>query len=67
MALVKSHGQWICCDDDQMIVITEAQVQSTFGQPQEGLAARAGAQAGSGVDHSYILMFQKRHDNGAGW
>ncbi|RMZ52710.1 hypothetical protein APUTEX25_000829 [Auxenochlorella protothecoides] len=57
VALVKSCGQWVCFDDDQVIAVTEAQVQSTFGQPYDG--GLVGSSNGVGVDHGYILLYQR--------
>ncbi|KAL6772132.1 hypothetical protein ACKKBG_A29055 [Auxenochlorella protothecoides x Auxenochlorella symbiontica] len=62
VALVKSCGQWVCFDDDQVIAVTEAQVQSTFGQPYDG--GLVGSPNGVGVDHGYILLYQRNSPAG---
>jgi len=67
VALVKSAGQWICFDDEQVHGVTEAQVQSTFGHTQEPVA-RPDGQGPHAVhmDHGYILMYQKVDDGPSG-
>ncbi len=57
VALVKSAGQWLCFDDDQVAPITEAQVRDTFGGEREGMAA-----GGASTEHSYILFYEHVSD-----
>jgi ubiquitin carboxyl-terminal hydrolase 12/46 len=57
VALVKSAGQWLCFDDDQVAPITEAQVRDTFGGEREGAAA-----GGASTEHSYILFYEHVSD-----
>lgn len=57
VALVKSAGQWLCFDDDQVAPITEAQVRDTFGGEREGTAA-----GGASTEHSYILFYEHVSD-----
>lgn len=58
VALVKSAGQWLCFDDEQVHGVTEAQVQSTFGHTQEP-QMRTDGQAPAHMDHGYILFYQR--------
>ncbi|GAB4813530.1 hypothetical protein N2152v2_000576 [Parachlorella kessleri] len=64
VAIVKSHGQWICFDDDQVIAVTEAQVQSVFGHTQDGAPGRDEVQGPLHADHGYILLYQRVGLNG---
>mmetsp|Transcript_1105 Transcript_1105/g.2404 ORF Transcript_1105/g.2404 Transcript_1105/m.2404 type:complete len:354 (-) Transcript_1105:746-1807(-) len=51
VSLIKSHGNWLYFDDDNVESITESQVQSTFGSTQE--------YSNSNMDHGYLLFFER--------
>lgn len=63
VALVKSAGQWLCFDDDQVIPITENQVRSTFGHTQDPLLHATNGRTQGSMDHSYILFYKRNMDN----
>lgn len=62
VALIKSHDQWLCFDDDQVMAVTEAQVRSTFGHPQDPIMRPNGSMTGS-MDHGYILFYEMMSDD----
>jgi ubiquitin carboxyl-terminal hydrolase 12/46 len=48
VSLVKSYSHWLFFDDDNVDVITESQIQSTFGS--------TGGNGGN-TDHGYLLFY----------
>lgn len=62
VALVKSSGQWLCFDDDQVIPITESQVRSTFGHTQDPLLRATHGRVQGSMDHSYIIFYKREND-----
>mmetsp|Transcript_9046 Transcript_9046/g.29951 ORF Transcript_9046/g.29951 Transcript_9046/m.29951 type:complete len:351 (+) Transcript_9046:255-1307(+) len=50
VSLVKSHGNWLFFDDETVEPITESQVQSFFGSPNEYT---------NNTDHGYILFYER--------
>jgi ubiquitin carboxyl-terminal hydrolase 12/46 len=50
VALVRTHGRWLCFDDDAVDVIDEAQVGAYSG---------AAAEAGGSTDTGYLLFYER--------
>ena len=55
VCLVKSHGQWLTCDDDTVELMDNAAMQNFFGSTQEH---------SGNTEHGYIL-FYAREDEGS--
>ncbi len=51
MSLIKSGPQWLFFDDETVELISEAQVQSTFGSTSE--------YGSNNMDHGYILVYER--------
>ena len=62
ISLIKSSGQWLCFDDDQVIPVTESQVRSTFGHTQDPIF-RANGNVNGPMDHGYILFYEREDVN----
>lgn len=61
VALVKSAGQWVLFDDEQVASVSEAQVQTVFGSTNGDALNNGGIPpAGHAYDHGYILLYQRR-------
>ncbi|GIL87907.1 hypothetical protein Vretimale_6301 [Volvox reticuliferus] len=51
VSLIKSGAQWLFFDDENVELITESQVQSTFGSTSE--------YGQNNMDHGYILFYER--------
>ena len=54
VCLVRSHGQWLTCDDDDVSLTEEEELKKYFGNTQEG---------GGNTEHGYILFYQRRGED----
>mmetsp|Transcript_4642 Transcript_4642/g.8008 ORF Transcript_4642/g.8008 Transcript_4642/m.8008 type:complete len:352 (-) Transcript_4642:104-1159(-) len=52
ISLIKSFNQWVFFDDENVELITESQVQTTFGSTQENMQS-------NNMDHGYILFYER--------
>lgn len=59
VALVKAHDTWLCFDDDAVESVSEEQVQMTFGSTSE-----YGGGGSGGMDHGYILFYERCNGSG---
>ena len=50
MSLVKSFGNWLFYDDENVEAVDESMVQNTFGSTSDMC---------NNMDHGYILMYEK--------
>ena len=53
VCLVRSYGQWLTCDDDDVSLTEEEELKKYFGNTQEG---------GGNTEHGYILFYQRREE-----
>lgn len=54
VSLVKSHNHWLFFDDENVEMIDESAVQTSFGSAQE---------YSSNTDHGYILFYERLATN----
>lgn len=55
VSLVKSHNHWLFFDDENVEMVDESAVQTSFGSAQE---------YSSNTDHGYILFYERATNNG---
>lgn len=55
VSLVKSHNHWLFFDDENVEMVDESAVQTSFGSAQE---------YSSNTDHGYILFYERATSNG---
>uniref|UniRef100_A0A164VS48 USP domain-containing protein n=1 Tax=Daucus carota subsp. sativus TaxID=79200 RepID=A0A164VS48_DAUCS len=55
VSLVKSHNHWLFFDDENVEMVDESAVQTSFGSAQE---------YSSNTDHGYILFYERAPSNG---